>query len=212
MALAATKAQLNVSNSFGAQPAACSAQPDIVQTSQPLAGHGDNNSVNTGGQDDKDFARAFICWFYPLLNNADCDSDFGPHHFFNSCILKIAHGTVGADVNLEEHSGSMAVAQRLAAVVVDKKIKFCPNIGEGKGGYQGISNAVGLRAIKVCGTLHACEELVGVFEQEFGLVRDPGVDFNFRVKFSNLKLMAGRTNVQPTLELTGGMMILPHSG
>lgn len=165
-------------------------------------------------EEDDEFATTFIRWFYPLLNGC-LSVGAGPHkdsfdqtHFFDMCSLKVAQGSaVDGNVQFEEHHGSPKVAHRLREMVMSHSLQFCPNIDKGKGGYRGQCNPAGQRLVMVCGTLHAQGNIVGAFEQQFGLVRDPDADFNFRIKFTKIKLMAGHPNQQPTLALTEKLMM-----
>ena len=45
--------------------------------------------------------------------------------------------------------------------------------------------------VLACGTLHNQTTACGVFEQVFGLIRDPSSDNNWKIKYTELRLVAG---------------------
>lgn len=53
--------------------------------------------------------------------------------------------------------------------------------------------------IGVCGTAHQFENCSGIFEQVFGLIQDPAVEFHWRVKWSELRITQVAVNRLPCL-------------
>lgn len=139
-------------------------------------------------------ATSFCLWFYAMLNgNSEhwCeskDSHYGPEHFFDDCQLKVVVVDTDSSSRVETYSGAQQVCDRLKLLVTDSGFLFNPNL-DGQG-YQEQFSVFGLCQIDVCGTLHHKSTFVGVFEQQFGLIRDPLMHNNFRIKFTNLRLKA----------------------
>ena len=150
---------------------------------------------------DQALAEQFTKWFFQMLNSYHPFSQeapvegFGPHHFFADCRLKMICET--PDLRREVHSGSSEVCRRLLAFVKEEQLKFNPNLDPG--GVKGMSNPHGLKAVTVCGTVHLGGRFVGIFEQQFGLVRDPDSQNNLKIKFTNLKLRREHVELMPTL-------------
>ena len=187
----------NVNTVNGRQPEYQSA------VSQPTsASHNDNT--------DKILAEQFTRWFFQMLNSyhpfsqeAPSES-FGPHHFFKDCQMKMISAT--PDIRRDIHNGATEVSERLLAFIKEEQLKFNPNMDPG--GVKGISNPHGLKVIMVCGTVHLHGRFVGIFEQQFGLVRDPDSQNNFKVKFTNLKLKRENLEIMPTLEKTNKILCI----
>lgn len=71
-------------------------------------------------------------------------------------------------------------------------------------GYKGSISAHGIAKVGACGSMHKVQhrgtpgsaaggepgpgELIGIFEQYFGLVRDPADDNRWKIKISQLKI------------------------
>ncbi len=108
------------------------------------------------------------------------------------------------EVRKEVHNGSNEVSKRLLAFVKEEQLKFNPNLDPG--GVKGISNPHGMKLVHVCGTVHLEGRFVGIFEQQFGLVRDPDSANNLKIKFTNLKLKREHLELTPVLEQTSQML------
>ena len=104
------------------------------------------------------------------------------------------------DMAQETFEGAELVRQRLEALVREEDILFNPNLDFG--GVKSWGEAHGLVAVLVCGTLHRGELAVGMFEQKFGLIRDPLMDNNWRIKFTDLRIAQQEVHRPPTLEDT----------
>lgn len=143
-----------------------------------------DNSIN--GQQ---LAEYFIPWFYKILNsfNTHCDNssqEWGPQHFWEDAkgsVLVVSDRQV-----FDECQGAMAVSAKLQELVCKEKILFNANVT----GARGQIDAYGLVKISVGGTVHRFSNCLGIFEQSFGLVRDPQMQNNWKIKFTELKLKA----------------------
>ncbi|CAG7721667.1 unnamed protein product [Allacma fusca] len=135
-------------------------------------------------QTGQNLAFQFAEWFYARLNKLD---DFTSIHFWNDCNFRLQFVT---NQNFNEtniqHDGSQ-VCNLLRSLVADHCCYFNPNTLNGVG-IRGILNPHGLAQVMVCGTVHKGTAAVGVFEQVFGLMKDPTMDNNFKIKFSVLKM------------------------
>lgn len=146
--------------------------------------------------DGQELASNFIPWFYKILNSFNTASnsasqEWGPQHFWNdakSSILMLSGGQV-----LDECQGSLAVSDKLRELVCKEKLLFNANVA----GARGQIDAYGLVKISVGGTVHRFSNCLGVFEQSFGLIRDPQLQNNWKIKFTDLKLEAQE---QPPLD------------
>ena len=159
---------------------------------------------------DQLLAEQFTKWFFQMLNSyhphtqeAPSES-YGAHHFYKDCQLKIISAT--PELRRDIHNGDLDVSQRLLAFVKEEQIKFNPNMDPG--GVKGMSNPHGLKVVAVCGTVHLNGRFVGIFEQQFGLVRDPDSENNLKIKFINLKLKRENTEIIPTLQETNQMLCI----
>ncbi|XP_068693968.1 uncharacterized protein C3orf38-like [Montipora foliosa] len=154
------------------------------------------NSTFDGKVDGQELATNFVPWFYNILNSFNTSSDeatqqWGPQHFWDdakSSILMVSGGQVN-----DECQGSVAVSDKLRELVCKEKLLFNANVG----GAKGQIDAYGLVRISVGGTVHRFSNCLGIFEQSFGLIRDPEMQNNWKIKFTDLKLKAQQ---QPELE------------
>lgn len=159
---------------------------------------------------DQLLAEQFTRWFFQMLNSyhpfaqeAPAES-YGPHHFFKDCQMKMI--SAAPDLRRDIHSGDIDVSQRLLAFVKEEQLKFNPNMDPG--GVKGMAEPHGLKVVMVCGTVHLNGRFVGIFEQQFGLVRDPDSQNNLKIKFVNLKLKREQAEITPTLKETNQMLCI----
>ena len=149
-------------------------------------------------------AVQFVTWFYNMLNvcritQASADGgEFQARHFYDDCSLRLFYLT--NQQRVEEFKGGQVVCDRLRAFVCEEQLQFNANINSD--GTIGRSDPYGLMVILVCGTVHVDTQAVGIFEQQFGLVRDPSMYNNLRIKFTNLKLLSKVPQRWPTLQET----------
>ena len=69
-------------------------------------------------------------------------------------------------------------------------------------GISGFVDSHGLALITACGTLHntASSVVCGTFQQQFGLIRDPDLGNNWKIKFTYANLVSKESvSQQPTL-------------
>lgn len=143
-----------------------------------------DNSIN--GQQ---LAEYFIPWFYKILNSFNTLSDnssqeWGPQHFWEDAKGSVL--LVSDEQVFDECQGAMAVSAKLQELVCKEKILFNANIT----GARGQIDAYGFVKISVGGTVHRFSNCLGIFEQSFGLIRDPQMQNNWKIKFTELKLKA----------------------
>lgn len=151
------------------------------------------SDVNTPSLDSKvdgqQLAQYFVPWFYKILNSFNTSPDniaqeWGPQHFWadaKGSVLMVSGGQV-----LDECQGSLAVSEKFRELVRKEKLLFNANVS----GARGQIDAYGLVKISVGGTVHRFSDCLGIFEQSFGLIRDPQVQNNWKIKFTELKLKA----------------------
>jgi hypothetical protein len=107
----------------------------------------------------------------------------------------------------------------LVQVFRKHKLRCNPNLcDEGVRGRWGGSPALllsrldphGLVLVLVCGTLHNQADVCGVFEQVFGLVRDPTSDNNWKIKSTEARLVAGPVSQPPSLASCSTLEAIGH--
>lgn len=152
-----------------------------------------SSNVNTpslhSNVDGQQLAEYFVPWFYKILNAFNTSSDntsqeWGPQHFWSDAkgsVLMVSDGHMS-----DECQGSLAVSEKLREVVCREKLLFNANVS----GARGQIDAYGLVKISVGGTVHRFSDCLGIFEQSFGLIRDPQMQNNWKIKFTELKLKA----------------------
>jgi len=157
-------------------------------------------------------------------------NEFGPQHFWTDASAKISlhqspssHHSSGSSslsstptaisVLKESHVSDLGnseticvqdngkqVAEALKHVVDKYKITYNPNMT--RDGISGLVDAHGLALITACGTLHntITSVVCGTFQQQFGLIRDPNLGNNWKIKFTYANLVSKESvSQQPTL-------------
>jgi hypothetical protein len=147
-------------------------------------------------------AEQFTQWFYSMLNKNECLNN---EHFYSDARLTINKFDNGTLTSETIENNPQEIVERLFLMRMQYNLFFNPNLSAD--GVQGRVDLHGLVLVFVCGTLHVEGTCVGVFEQVFGLVRDPLTDNNWKIKNSeiNLKSQNGVT-AMPTLK---GSHLLP---
>ncbi|XP_038067121.1 uncharacterized protein C3orf38 homolog isoform X2 [Patiria miniata] len=146
-------------------------------------------------------AEQFAAWFFNQLNMlgramaSDTPSVWGPHHFWEDCKLRLCITT--SEQRDERFFGAECVSQRFQSFVRDEGLIFNPNISHE--GTQGLDDPHGLVMVRVCGTVHRFNECLGLFEQQFGLIRDPLKENNWKIKFIEMKMKQATVERIPTL-------------
>ncbi|XP_063910831.1 uncharacterized protein C3orf38 homolog [Zophobas morio] len=155
-----------------------------------------SNTVDSGSINQ--LAEQFAQWFYTMLNKNEC---MNHEHFYPDAKIQITMVNSGQATTEVIEGDPLQIVQRLLLLRMNFNLVFNPNLSAG--GVQGRVDPHGLVLVLVCGTLHAQGACVGIFEQVFGLVRDPQVSNNWKIKMSeiNLKSQTGVTGL-PTLEST----------
>lgn len=142
----------------------------------------------------------FARWFFDALNSHNPSKslhtkDFGPHHFLDDAELLLL--VLGPSETRDRICGQQAVCDRFLAFVKGEDLLFNPNCDHG--GIMVDTNPHGLVVVLVCGTVHRGNHCLGVFEQMFGLIKDPRFDNNWKIKISKLKMHAMAVSQLPRL-------------
>ena len=141
-----------------------------------------------------EMAHQFTNWFYSMLNQCQ----LGIEHFWQDCSMCLVLSSEKDCSKLEIKNSAADVVQLIWDTKASNNLYFNPNLSHE--GVQGRTDVHGLVKILVCGTLHQQDRCVGIFEQLFGLIRDPWACNNWKIKYTdlNLKSISIVTNL-PTL-------------
>ena len=151
-------------------------------------------------EQNQQLGQRFVEWFYRELNaknpnSPTVQSDFGPVHFWDECSLFLLCLT---HIRSNDHFvGAGAVSDRLLGLVQNDQLLFNPNVS-----CEGIkvkSDPHGLVVVLVCGTIHRGNDCVGIFDQMFGLVKDPRLADNWKIKTTKLKIQSSQVLSMPKL-------------
>jgi hypothetical protein len=136
-------------------------------------------------------ATQFAAWFYDRLNKLD---NFAAHHFWGECNLRILIESSLLPTDLPKVRQSLYNGAKSFELLRDFKTEynlfFNPNLFPSIG-VRGKMNPHGLVQVIVGGTLHrenGSGDIIAVFDQDFGIIRDPGEENNFKVKYSILNV------------------------
>ena len=162
----------------------------------------------------QDLANTFVRWFYEEMNKTSnalatpqqptqsqqpnqlspAAEDLSPEHFWPDASAKVVLGSnpTAVDETLEVSQDGAQVAQALTQLVRRFSLGFNPNLCSE--GVRGVLDPTGLVVVTACGTLHNASTACGTFHQQFGLVRDPRVGNNWKIKYTQARL----TSSQPT--------------
>ena len=145
----------------------------------------------------------FSSWFYGLLNKQRAgtlvNKEWGAQHFDPDCrLMMVLETTKVSSSNTFE--GADVVRQRLGALVRQEDIQFNPNLGvDGIKSWMDKDNLV---IVLACGSLHKDGAAIGIFEQKFGLLRNPLMDNNWCSRITDLKIVEQAIHQPPTLKDT----------
>jgi len=143
-----------------------------------------NNNNNNNNNNDSpqgilpsinQLSQQFTEWFYSSWNNL---ATFTSDHFFPDCQLTLVHE------NHRRVLGSYFVCDVLRTYVANQELRFCPNPQSNKVE----ESKHGLVLIQIHGTIHQRGTCIGIFDQSFGLVRDPNHSNNYLIKFAFLNM------------------------
>lgn len=132
----------------------------------------------------------FTEWFYNRFNvvyNESEDETLTEEDFWNDC-----HTTIIIPLSEDEsHNSEANSAEDTLSLLKDLqsqyKLLFVPNLSPD--GIKTMVEPHGLVIVMVCGTLHnKSGNCVGLFEQMFGLIKNPFKANNFKVKKMNMVL------------------------
>lgn len=124
----------------------------------------------------------FSKWFFNILNTL---KDFGPEHFWPSCILtaELWSPSEQKEVSL---AGAFDVATFLANLIRLDKYKFGANNSNDSVKVE--IEQHGLVKIIVRGVLYQHSNCVGLFDFAFGLVRNPDAEYNYKIQIIKVKM------------------------
>lgn len=131
-------------------------------------------------------SREFTEWFYGAWNSL---KNFSSDHFFPDCQLTLIHE------NNRRILGSFYVCDLLRSYITNQQFYFGPNIASNKAE----ESRHGLVIIQIHGTIHQHGTCCGIFDQAFGLVRDPTHGNNYLIKFIFLNMQTQPTPSQAQL-------------
>ncbi|XP_055956077.1 uncharacterized protein C3orf38 homolog isoform X2 [Patella vulgata] len=170
------------------------------QINQPTS---DKFMTNSSSATDQLLAETFVKWFYKMMNSQnpslnETPENFGPHHFWNDVRLRLLTVASDSENSTEQFEGCEMVSCRLLAITKDELLLFNPNLSAE--GVRSKKDPHGLLAISVCGTIHRGNDCLGIFEQDFGLIRDPRFENNWKIKVTALNLRCSNVATMPKLE------------
>jgi hypothetical protein len=148
-----------------------------------------------------ELAHQFAHWFYSMLNQhgVQCKgTQLGIEHFWQDCSMSLVFNSEKCCSRLGVKSSASEVVQLISDTRIQNGLYFNPNLSHE--GVQGRTDVHGLVIVRACGTLHQQDRCVGIFEQLFGLIRDPSASNNWKIKFTELYLKSESTITSlPTL-------------
>jgi len=149
----------------------------------------------------QEMANNFVSWYFQLLNASATNgiTEFSPSHFWPDASAKVEllRGDGAVDESLAVSNNAEEACQMLVGVMRRHQLQCNPNLCDE--GVRGRLNPHGLVHVLACGTLHNQHTVCGIFEQVFGLVRDPNSDNNWLIKFTEARLVARSVSEQPSL-------------
>lgn len=139
------------------------------------------------------FAHKFTSWFYENLNNLclpERKSNFSPKDFCNNAKSRIY--LIGQNSKDEfESETNQACYESFCNIICSHKFLFSPNLDCG---IRVDQSSFGMVSVAVCGTLHIGDNFIGIFEQEFGLAKNPETG-SWQIFTTNLNLKSNVTVV-----------------
>jgi hypothetical protein len=153
----------------------------------------------------QEMANSFVRWYFQLLNrcvDSDISADWNHSHFWPDASAKVSLSSQTGEVVecMEVVHSAGEVSSMLLQVFRKHKLKCNPNMCEE--GVKGKLSPHGLVMVLACGTLHNENTVCGVFEQVFGLIRDPSADNNWKIKQTEARLVGGQVREMPSISTT----------
>jgi len=183
------------------EPSTASSLPFIpLQTGS--AHHTATSSAFTQSQC-QEMANNFVKWFYDLMNTGAPgrlpSPEFNATMFWADASAKVnlLGGNGETMESLQVEGNGAEVCDMLKDVVRRHGLHFNPNLCDE--GVRGRLDPHGLVLVLSCGTLHNQHTVCGIFEQAFGLVRDPGCENNWKIKQTEARLLAKTVEEKPCL-------------
>ena len=154
-----------------------------------------STSVAATNLDCQALAQQFVQWYYKVVNklispSPENSSEWGPQHFWLDSKLSLL--MISGQTSHDDCQGSLAVSEKLHKVVKTEKLQFNPFVE----GVKGQMNAYGLVRVTIGGTVLRFSQCIGIFEQSFGLIQDPNLNNNWKIKFTELKMKAGENQIE----------------
>jgi len=159
-----------------------------------IATNGTVITTNITSSQAQDLACTFVKWFYEMINGfcKESSSEFRPDHFFADADAKIAIQASASDASQPEFitvsKSGREVHSALSGIARKYGLTYNPNVSVD--GVRGAIDPHGLVVVTACGTLHNASSVCGTFHQQFGLVRDPFDGNNWKIKFTNARLVS----------------------
>ena len=142
----------------------------------------------------QEMASKFTAWFYDLLNSYKLSEK---EHFWGDSSAKISLQDQNHCRNFAVKENGEEVCRTISNIVSEYGIQFNPN--NCVDGVQGHIDPHGLVSVKTCGTLHNATACCGIFNQKFGLIRDPFANNSWKIKFTEAVLVSKTVSEIPRL-------------
>jgi len=150
----------------------------------------------------QEMANSFVRWYFQLLNRCvETDTvDWNHSHFWPNASAKVSLSSETGEIIecMEVLHNSEEVSTMLLQVFKKHRLKCNPNMCDE--GVRGKLSPHGLVMVLACGTLHSENDVCGVFEQVFGLVRDPSAENNWKIKQTEVRLIGGQVRGVPSIK------------
>ena len=194
----------------------------IVSATEEPSSFGENQSAHaithSSADVNSEMGLKFSQWFYEILlavhkqtvPGSKLSEQFWRDVRFkitlNACDNTNCQEAIGSDeVNLHHWSLSCIfnmisckqAANLLQILLCQHGFLLNPNLSSN--GVRERKDPHGMVIIGVCGTAHQFENCSGIFEQVFGLLQDPSVEFHWRIKWSELRITQATVNRLPCL-------------
>ena len=153
-----------------------------------------NNSIKLVKSDV--FSREFCSWFYNTVNRLqpECNhllgDDLNDDIFCENSIIEINCFSNNEKIT-KKGNGNVESANLLKDFLVSSKLLLNPNL---ESGVMAQKTDHGLLKVLCCGSLHHQNSFVGIFEQDFGLIKCPITN--------KWKIMVTKINNKQCLETT----------